>query len=124
MGFLLVFIGSGLGGMARYGMGLISSQWLGGASPIGTLTVNIVGSALMGAVIALFARLGADAQDARLFLTTGLIGGFTTFSAFSWEAAGLWERGDRLGAALYVSASVALSVAARASMIWLVRRFT
>lgn len=123
MGFILVFIGSGIGGMARHGVGLIALRLFGLGFPTGTLTINIVGSGLMGLVIGLFAKMDVGGeQDLRLLLTTGLIGGFTTFSAFSLDAVVLWERGEHLLAVAYVAASVLFSLAALLAMLMLMRR--
>lgn len=122
MEFLLVFIGSGLGGMARHGVGLVSLRWFGPAFPFGTLAVNVCGSALMGLVVGLLTTAHITSQEMRLFLTTGLLGGFTTFSAFSLDAVALWERGDHGVAIAYALASVALSVAALVAVMVIVRR--
>jgi len=89
--FLLVFLGSGIGGMARHGVGLLSLRWFGPNFPVGTLAINIAGSALMGLTIGLFAAYDLGHQQARLFVATGLIGGFTTFSTFSLDALTLWN---------------------------------
>jgi CrcB protein len=120
--FLLVFIGSGLGGMARHGVGLLSLRWFGPNFPFGTLAINIVGSALMGLVVGVFAKLNLPQQSVRLFLTTGILGGFTTFSTFSLDTVALWERGRSLAAAGYVLASVVVSLAAMVATMTLVRR--
>ena len=123
MGFFLVFIGSGIGGMLRYGVGLLSLRLLGPNFPYGTLAINIVGSALMGLVVGLFASFSIGGQDTRLFLTTGIIGGFTTFSTFSLDAVALWERGEQLAAIGYILASVIVSLAALSAALLLVRRW-
>jgi fluoride exporter len=120
--FLFVFIGSGLGGMARHGVGLLSLRWFGPNFPFGTLAINIIGSALMGLVVGVFAKLNLPQQSVRLFLTTGIIGGFTTFSTFSLDAVALWERGRTLAAAGYVLASVTVSLLALVATMTLVRR--
>ncbi len=91
MPFLLVVIGSGLGGMARHGVGLLSLRWFGPNFPFGALAINIVGSALMGLVVGVFAKLNLPQQSVRLFLTTGILGGFTTFSTFSLDTVALSE---------------------------------
>lgn len=122
MGFLLVFLGSGLGGMMRHGVGVLSFHLFGPGFPAGTLIINIVGSALMGLVVTLFALFEIGHHDARLFLTTGIIGGFTTFSTFSLDAVALWERGEHGQAVAYVLASVILSVAALVITMHLARR--
>lgn len=87
MGYLLVFIGSGIGGIARHGIGQLSIRWFVPGFPIGTLSINIVGSLIMGIIAEYWALKSGLPQPARLFLTTGVIGGFMTFSAFSLEAA-------------------------------------
>ncbi|WP_436284055.1 fluoride efflux transporter CrcB [Rhizobium sp. LjRoot258] len=120
--FLLVFLGSGFGGLLRYEVGVLSIRLLGPSFPYGTLAINVVGSALMGFVVAVFATLNFSAQETRLFLTTGIIGGFTTFSTFSLDAVALWERGQYLAAASYVLASVVISLVALTLSMVLVRR--
>lgn len=111
---LLVFLGSGIGGALRHGVNLSAARLFGLAFPYGTLTVNVVGSFAMGAIVAWLA-LRSDAgwsQPLRLFLTTGIIGGFTTFSAFSLDSVLLWERGATAAAAAYVLISVVGSIGA------------
>lgn len=123
MGFIFVFIGSGIGGMARHGVGLLALRWFGPDFPVGTLAINIVGSGMMGLVIGLSAALDiGGSQNVRFFLATGLIGGFTTFSTFSLDAVALWERGEHGLAAGYVAASVILSLAALVATMLLTRR--
>lgn len=113
MNYLIVFIGAGLGGLARHGANVVTAQLLGpGAAPFGTLWVNVVGSCLMGVAIEYFALRSGLSQHARLFLTTGILGGFTTFSTFSLETALLIERGQMISAGLYVVGSVVLSLGA------------
>lgn len=121
MGFILVFVGSGIGGMARHGVGLLALRWLGPGFPFGTLCINIVGSLAMGLIAEYWVLRSGLPQPARLFLTTGIMGGFTTFSAFSLETGLLWERGQPLLAAVYVTASVVLSIGALFGGLWLVR---
>ncbi len=110
MNYLLVFIGSGIGGMCRHGVGALSLRWFGPGFPYGTLTINIVGSTLMGVLIGLFAAFDIGTNQARLFIATGLIGGFTTFSTYSLDAVTLWERGETGAAIGYVVVSVILSL--------------
>ncbi|HEX8167059.1 MAG TPA: fluoride efflux transporter CrcB [Beijerinckiaceae bacterium] len=108
---LLVFLGAGLGGVLRHGVNLACARACGTTFPWGTLTVNVVGSFAMGLLAAWLAfRAGGWSQGMRLFLATGVLGGFTTFSAFSLDAVLLWERGAALLAVGYVAASVVLSV--------------
>jgi CrcB protein len=78
--------------------------------PYGTLFVNITGSLAMGLIAGWFAFHGRGGQLLPLFLTTGILGGFTTFSAFSLDAALLWERGQMAGAAMYVAGSVGVAI--------------
>jgi fluoride exporter len=121
--FLLVFLGAGIGGALRHGVNLGCARLCGTAFPWGTLTVNIVGSFVMGALagwLAFKAQHGWS-QPLRLFLTTGVLGGFTTFSAFSLDAVLLWERGQGGLAAVYVAVSVVASIAGLAAGLALVR---
>ena len=124
MGYLIVFLGGGLGAALRHGVNLASARLLGTAFPFGTLTVNVLGSAIMGALAAYFAFKGDATQHWRLFFTTGILGGFTTFSAFSLDVAVLYERGQLGPAALYVVASVALSLLGLFAGLAVVRNFT
>ena len=122
MGFLIVFIGAGIGGMARHGVNLLTLIGFGPNSfPFGTLSVNIIGSFLMGVIVEYLAFKSGFSQHTRLFLTTGILGGFTTFSAFSLETAMLFQRGDAVAAILYALASVILSVGALTVAILLMR---
>jgi len=121
--YLLVFLGAGLGGALRHGVNVGCARFCGPAFPWGTLTVNIVGSFVMGALagwLAFKAEHGWS-QPLRLFLSTGVLGGFTTFSAFSLDAVFLWERGQTGLAAAYVAASVILSIAGLMAGLALVR---
>jgi CrcB protein len=107
-----VFLGGGIGSALRYGVGRAALALVGPAFPLGTLAVNVGGCVLMGVLAEWsgFRDAGAD-TSAKLFLTTGLLGGFTTFSAFALDATSLWGRGAGGLAALYVLASVVLSIA-------------
>lgn len=120
---LLIFLGGGIGAAMRHGVNVLAAQGFGVDFPWGTMIVNVVGSLLIGALAAWFAFRG-DAvwtQPLRLFLATGILGGFTTFSAFSLDFAMLFERGE-VGAGLaYVLASVLLSLGAVFAGIYLVR---
>ena len=123
---LLVFLGGGIGAAARHGVNVGAARLLGTAFPWGTLAVNVVGSLAMGLIAAWFAfRVDAGlTQHTRLFLTTGVLGGFTTFSAFSLDTAVLWERGTVGIAAAYVAGSVVLSILALVAGLWVVRTIT
>lgn len=123
MGYLIVFLGGGIGAALRHGVNIAAARLLGTAFPYGTLTVNVVGSLAMGLLTAYFAFKGDASQHWRLFLTTGILGGFTTFSAFSLDVALLYERGEVGLAALYVLASVAVSIAGLFAGLALVRHF-
>jgi fluoride exporter len=121
MGFLIVFLGGGLGAALRHGVNIAAARLLGTTFPYGTLAINVLGSLAMGLIAEYFAlKLGLP-QRWRLFLTTGVLGGFTTFSAFSLEAALLYERGQIAGAALYVVASVVLAIGALFAGLAIVR---
>ncbi|AOO84716.1 fluoride efflux transporter CrcB [Bosea vaviloviae] len=122
----LVFLGAGIGGVLRHGVNLASLKWAGPGFPYGTLAINVVGSGLMGLVAGWFAfKAGEGApQDLRLFLTTGILGGFTTFSAFSLDAILLWERGEAMLAAGYVLGSVVVSLAALVGGLAIMRGLT
>jgi len=110
MAYLLVFLGAGLGGALRHGVNVAVARLLLPGFPVATLTVNVMGSIIMGLLVGYFAFRGDASQHWRLFLTTGVLGGFTTFSTFSLDIALLWERGQTLGAFLYVLASLVLAV--------------
>jgi len=110
--YLIVFVGAGIGGALRHGVNVGAARLFGLGFPVGTLIVNVVGSFLMGLAAGYFAlRPGID-QHARLFLTTGILGGFTTFSAFSLDSALLFERHAYGLAAAYIAGSVAASIVA------------
>jgi len=121
MGFVIVFVGGGIGAALRHGINIAAARLLGMGFPYGTLFINVVGSLVMGLIAEYFALKAGLPQHWRLFLTTGILGGFTTFSAFSLEAALLYERGDVIGAVVYVAASVALAIAALFAGLAIVR---
>jgi CrcB protein len=106
---LQVAIGGALGAVARYLTGVAALRMAGPDFPWGTFTVNVLGSFLMGALAVSLMEQGSRFSP---LLLTGLLGGFTTFSAFSLEAMSLWERGEPAVAALYVGASVIVSLMA------------
>lgn len=110
MSYLIVFLGAGFGGAMRHGVNVATMRLFGSGFPVGTLTVNVVGSVLMGLIAGYFAFKGEASPAWRMFLTTGVLGGFTTFSAYSLDAALLYERGALGQAALYVAGSVLLSL--------------
>jgi CrcB protein len=108
--FVLVFIGGGLGSMLRHAVNQMSAAVFGMNFPYGTLSVNIIGSLAMGLIAGWFAFRGQGGQLVSLFLTTGILGGFTTFSAFSLDAALLLERGQTAGGIFYALGSVAAGI--------------
>jgi CrcB protein len=110
--YLIVFLGAGIGGALRHGVNVGSAKLFGMGFPTGTLIVNIVGSFLMGLLAGYFLARPGISQQVRLFLTTGILGGFTTFSAFSLDTALLMERHAYALAAGYVAGSVIASIAA------------
>jgi CrcB protein len=110
--YLIVFVGAGIGGALRHGVNVGAARLFGYGFPTGTLIVNIVGSFVMGLLAGYFAFRPGISQHFRLFLTTGILGGFTTFSAFSLDTALLVERHAYATAAGYVAGSVGASVAA------------
>ncbi|WP_366826315.1 fluoride efflux transporter CrcB [Bosea sp. (in: a-proteobacteria)] len=120
---LLVFLGAGIGGVLRHGVNLATLRWLGPGFPFGTMAINILGSGLMGLLVGWLAFRAGEGwtQHSRLFFATGVLGGFTTFSAFSLDAVLLWQRGDLAMAAFYVLGSVVLSLIALFTGLALVR---
>ena len=110
MGFLIVFAGGGIGAALRHGFNLAFARLLGTAFPYATLWENVTGSLAMGLLVAVFAFKSGIPQHWQLFLTTGILGGYTTFSTFSLDVALLYERGQIGLAALYVLLSVVLSI--------------
>lgn len=109
---LLAAAGGAMGAGARYLVNVSFMRWLGPGFPWQTLTVNVIGSLMMGFLIEALALRYQGSLDLRTFLTTGLLGGFTTFSAFSLDFAVLIERKQELAAGLYLAASVGLSILA------------
>ncbi|WP_428697498.1 fluoride efflux transporter CrcB [Stappia sp.] len=109
----LVALGGGLGAAGRHLVNLAALRTFGPGFPAGTLAVNVLGSLLMGLLVGwLASRAGGTGNALRLFLATGFLGGFTTFSAFSLDVATLWERGALGVAALYAGISVTASILA------------
>ena len=110
--YLIVFLGAGIGGALRHGVNVGAARLWGFGFPYGTLAVNIFGSFLMGLLAGYFAFRPGIGQHMRLFLTTGILGGFTTFSAFSLDTALLVERHAYGSAVGYAIGSVVASVSA------------
>jgi len=119
---ILVILGGGIGAGLRHLSGIAALRLMGPAFPWGTLFVNVAGSFIMGVFITwLVKRTGGTSQELRLFVATGVLGGFTTFSAFSLDVANLFERGASTEALAYVLASVLLSISAVFAGLWLAR---
>jgi fluoride exporter len=111
MNALIVFIGGGLGAALRHGVNVAVARMFGTGFNHATLFENVSGSLVMGLLVGYFAfKDGGVSQHWRLFLTTGMLGGYTTFSAFSLDTILLYERGELGLATLYVILSVALSI--------------
>jgi CrcB protein len=123
-GFAIVFLGGGVGAALRHGVNVLSARLFGTSFPWHTLVENVTGSLVMGLLAGWFAFKTDPSQAWRLFLTTGILGGYTTFSAFSLDTVLLYERGQTGLAALYVLASVGLSIAGLFAGLALVRHFS
>lgn len=121
MAYLIVFIGAGIGGAMRYGVNQLAAHLLGLAFPYGTLIINVAGSVAMGILAGYLALRVELPQEIRLFLATGILGGFTTFSTFSLDAVSLWERGQWGAGAVYVSSSLVLSLTGLVAGLAIVR---
>jgi fluoride exporter len=120
---LLVGAGGAFGAVARYLLGVQATRSLGAAWPYGTFAANLIGGLLMGLLAGVLARRGGAEQETwRLLLGVGVLGGFTTFSAFSLEVALMIERREWGPAALYVGGSVVFSVAALFAGLMLARK--
>lgn len=107
---LQVALGGAIGAVLRYLTNVGTRHMFGPGYPYGTLVVNILGSFAMGVLVVILAKKGGN--HLAPFLLTGVLGGFTTFSAFSLDTLTIWERGEPVSAFVYVAASVLLSLAA------------
>jgi CrcB protein len=121
MNYLLVFVGGGLGSTLRHIVNVVSARYFGTDFPYHTFIINITGSTVMGLVAGYLAFKGEASQPWRLFLMTGILGGYTTFSAYSLDAALLYERGEIGLALFYVLGSVVFSIAGLFAGLALVR---
>ena len=124
MNYLLVFVGGGLGASLRHFVNVTCARCIGIGFPWGTFIINITGSTVMGLIAGYLAFKGEASQPWRLFVMTGILGGYTTFSAFSLDTALLYERGALGLAAAYVLGSVILSIAGLFAGLWLIRYLT
>jgi fluoride exporter len=118
---VLVALGGAIGASLRHLVNLGALRLLGPSLPWGTLAVNVAGCLAMGVFVEVLGRRLGGSAELRLFVATGLLGGFTTFSAFSLDIAVLWERGAAAAALGYALASVAGSLAALFLGLWLAR---
>nr|WP_210312001.1 fluoride efflux transporter CrcB [Afipia massiliensis] len=121
--YLLVFVGGGLGASLRHAVNVGCARAWGLNFPYGTFLINITGSLVMGLIAGYLAFKGDASQPWRLFIMTGILGGYTTFSAFSLDAVTLYERGEMGMALFYVVGSVVLSIAGLVAGLALVRHF-
>jgi len=122
---LAIAAGGAIGSVGRYYVAGAFERWLSGAIgvgfPYGTLAVNAIGSAVLGLLVGLFTTLFETTPELRLFLVVGLLGGFTTFSAFSLDTVALFEKGEARRALLYIALSVVLSAGTLYLVLRLVR---
>ncbi len=117
----VVAFGGALGAIARYGVNIGATQIFGHGFPWGTLIVNILGSFLMGVVIAKFASMDNVSQELKTLYVTGFLGAFTTFSTFSLDFVSLWERGEMIQAVSYMLVSVIASIMALFIALWVMK---
>lgn len=123
MNYFLVFIGGGLGASLRHAINVGCARACGINFPYGTFVINITGSLVMGIIAGYLALKGEASQPWRLFVMTGILGGYTTFSAFSLDTVTLYQRGEMGLALFYVLGSVVLSIAGLLAGLALVRHF-
>jgi CrcB protein len=121
MTLLYIAIGGAIGSVLRYLLMSKSANILGLSFPYSTLIINVIGSCLMGVLVGYMAKTLPHSNDLRAFAAVGVLGGFTTFSAFSLDAVTLLERGELAQASIYVVASVVLSILALFAGIMLIR---
>ena len=119
--YLVVFLGAGLGGAFRLGVNELAARFFGVEFPFGTLIINVLGAFIVGLLTEYFVFRGGVSQELRLFLTTGILGGFTTFSTFALESVVLWQRSQWMSSMAYVGLSVFLSIAALIAGLSVVR---
>ena len=107
---LSIAAGGALGAVGRFVLMTHMGRWLGDGFPYGTLSVNVIGAFVLGMLVEFMALAWSPGEEVRAFLVVGVLGGFTTFSLFSMDAATLISRGDNLQASLYMGASVVFCV--------------
>ena len=118
---LYAAFGGAIGAAARYSVKVTTLKLFGHGFPWGTVIVNVTGSFIMGVLIAIMSHAWTTSQEMRVFLTTGILGGFTTFSAFSLDFVALYERKEYALAFAYAGGSVVLSLAAVFAGLYLAR---
>lgn len=118
---LAIAAGGALGSILRHLVGKGALAMMGPSFPYATLFVNVAGSFAMGLLVAYFAHAGNPSQEMRAFLTVGLLGGFTTFSAFSLDVVTLYERGEPFAAMMYIALSLMLSLVAIFAGLFIMR---
>jgi CrcB protein len=123
MNWIAVAIGGALGAMARYGVSTLVFDASSQRFPYATLSVNVLGSFLMGILFVLIVEKGLLPPEMRSILMVGFLGAFTTFSTFSLDALGLWQNGHLLLALVYALGTVVLCLAAISIAVWLTRLF-
>ena len=123
MAWLLVFLGGGVGALLRFVLAAAVQATTSSGFPFGTLCVNLAGCAGIGVLGGALAARGVLPPGAQLFLIPGVLGGFTTFSAFGLDVLRLFEAGEPVQAGIYVAASVAGGVLAVALTAWIGRAF-
>jgi CrcB protein len=121
MTIFYIALGGGIGAVLRHLLTSKASHIFGVAFPYGTIIVNIIGSCLMGILIGYLAKTLPHSMELRAFLAIGLLGGFTTFSAFSLDAVNMIERGQLSQAAIYVALSVFVSIVALFAGLYVMR---
>lgn len=109
--YLLVAAGGALGATSRFVIATLTLKLYGGLFPLGTFVINVSGSFLIGALMTLFVSRPGIPANWRLFLVTGILGGYTTFSSFEWETVSLTKEGAVVTALLYVMLSLLLGYA-------------
>ncbi len=119
---LAVFIGSGLGGLSRFGLGKWINSWHNQHFPYGTFAVNVMACFILGLAIGLADHKQLLSPTARLFLTVGFCGGFSTFSTFSLETISLFQQGHNSSLVLYILGSILLCVAATFGGLFIAER--
>ena len=123
-GYLIVYLGGRLGATLRYAFNVLGASVMITNAPIATLTINVIGCLLMGFIAGYFAFRGNISQHFRLFIMTGIMGGFTSYTAFSLEVVSMFARGQYYSASLYALITLIISIGATFIGINLIRVFS